>query len=482
MRPERSVDMGRSIYGSGVRESTTAFCLGHPPHPVQAEEVICRTCGSLVAGTNLGIYQVQQLLGRGRNGSAYLAMHLRSKQLVVIKLFPPDLTSRDLWERARREVRIATALRHSSILPVFSSTIWQSEAGPGTTRPLHELMTAYTAPEEYLLTLCQYVPGTLQQFLTHYEKSEMQLTLRRQGISPLSQLISLIQQAGEALSAGHTRGLVHGALTPGNILIDGHEHLWVADFGLARLHPVPAPYLAPELHAVTRVSIQRNTMAPLWDAVTPASDQYMLGMLCKQIFARLLRPADYEHLQPILQCATNPKPAQRFASMDIFMHELANQETRNNAPANMRNGKYTQNLTMPMLLPGGKPPQPTKAEQELYDKTVKYNLAASMPQSPTDDWEKLGGKLFTQRDYEGAVKAYRHALELDAHHATSWLALGDAYFALENHREALGAYERATQLNPDDPQGWSNRGTVLDALGRRKEALECYERADQLNI
>jgi tetratricopeptide (TPR) repeat protein len=346
-------------------------------------------------------------------------------------------------------------------------------------------MTSYVAPEEYLLTLCQYVPGTLQRFIAHYEKSETLLALRRQGISPLSRLITLVQQAGDALSAAHTRGIVHGALTPGNILIDGREHLWITDFGLARLHPSPTPYLAPELHAIARTSIQRNTTAPFWDAVTPASDQYMLGILCQQIFAHLLRPADYEHLQPVLQCATNPKPAQRFASIDIFIHELANQETRNNTPTPIRNGKYTQNLAMPLLLPGGRPPQPTPAEQELYDKTVKYNLAASMPQStpsPVDDWEKLGGKLFTQHDYEGAVKAYRRALEFDAHKSTCWLALGDTYFALENHREALGAYERATQLNPDDPQGWSNRGTVLDALGRRKEALECYERADQLNM
>src|SRR5579862_2993210 len=113
--------MGRSIgYSNGIRESATAFCLGQPPHPVPVGEVLCSACGSLVAGANMGVYQVQRLLGNGRNGSAYLAIHQRSKQPVVIKLLPPDPASSDLWEAARREVRMATSLRQSPIVPVFS--------------------------------------------------------------------------------------------------------------------------------------------------------------------------------------------------------------------------------------------------------------------------------------------------------------------------------------------------------------------------
>jgi serine/threonine protein kinase len=522
MRPERMVEMGSSV-GSSFhsnsfasdpqyaysqssatnRDSSVAFCLGQPPHPTRAGEVLCRHCGSLVAGTQLGVYQVQRQLGRGRNGSAYLATHIRSQQPVVIKLFPPDPSSIGLWEAVRKEVRTITSLRHSAILPVFSCTLWHPDTQPGNTRPLHELMMSYPQQEIYLLTLRQYVPSTLSQYVAQYERSEMQTALRRRGIEPLAHLLHLVQQISIALSAIHARGLVHSGVIPANMLIDEHEHVWLADSGLTRLHPTSTSYLAPELQIVSSACIQTGNMAPYWNAVTPASDQYMLAVLCQQLFSRLLRSTEYEHLQLVLQCATQNRPAQRFASVEVFMHELlvhANQPSlltvaqkqlgsgdRHGQPhptsvsmagtglnpastPNLPSGHYTQTSG-----------QHTPVLPERYQRMDGYRLASSMPKSPADDWEKLGGKMFTSRDYSGAVKAYLRALELDAQKATLWLALGDAYFALENYAEALEAYAQAVQRNPNDPLAWSNRGTALDALGRHKEAEECYERADQLH-
>ena len=122
--------------------------------------MICRICGALVAGAHLGIYQVQQLLGKGRSGDAYLAAHLRSKQLAVLKLFPPDPACKNLWEAVRHEVRIITTLRHSSILPVFSSSTWSPDARSSSSQSLPDLLAA-PGRAEYLLTLSQYAPATL---------------------------------------------------------------------------------------------------------------------------------------------------------------------------------------------------------------------------------------------------------------------------------------------------------------------------------
>jgi serine/threonine protein kinase len=460
------------------QKGAARFCLGRPPHAVQPEEVICHVCGTLVAGARLGIYQVQQCLGRGRNGSAYLSVHLRSHQPVVIKLFPPHPATMGQWEAARRTVRSITALRHSSILPVFSCTTWHAGALPGTTRPLHELITAYTGRDDYLLTLCQYAPVTLSQFAAHYERSKA--TLAGQKTHLIALLIQLLQQAAAALSASHARGITHGALVPGNVLLDGRERLWIADFGLARLHPPPSPYLAPELYSVARSCVQSGNMASYAEALEPASDQYMLAMLCQQLLARVLQPADYEQAMPVLQCATSQQPGRRFASIEIFMHELAEQLTHGrtlpvggSSPEHMR--KPASSFRWEQFLP-------TSPANESFARTASYSLAASLPApTPADDWEKLGGKFFTAHDYEAAVKAYRHALELDASKPALWLALGDAYLALEDYPASLKAYEEAVTLNPDDPQAWSNCGIALDALGRHEEAIRCYERADQLN-
>jgi serine/threonine protein kinase len=456
---------------------TARYCLGHPPHPVGPEEVICHICGTLVAGARLGIYQVQQYLGRGRSGCAYLSVHLRSRQPVVIKLFPSHSATLEQWEAARRTVRAITALRQSTVLPVFSCTTWHSETQPGTTRSLHELMTEHTPHDVYLLTLCQYAPVTLSQFAAHYERSKATLTSQKAQVIAL--LVNLLQQAALALSASHARGITHGALVPGNVLLDGRERLWIADFGLARLHPPPSPYLAPELYSVARACVQSGNTAAYAEAVEPVSDQYMLAMLCQQFLARVLQPADYEHALPVLQCATSQQPGRRFASIDIFIHELAEQLTRGRTLPVGSSPEHTRKIAS-----GSRWEQflPASPANESFARTASYSLAASLPApTPVDDWEKLGGKFFTAHDYEAAVKAYRHALELDASKPALWLALGDAYLALEDYAAALKAYEEAVMLNPDDPQAWSNSGIALDALGRREEAIRCYERADQLN-
>ncbi len=462
-----------------MQEGAARFCLGHPPHAARPEEVICHICGTLVAGARLGIYQVQQYLGRGRSGSAYLAIHLRSHQPVVIKLFPPHPATMGQWEATRRTVRAITALRHSAILPVFSCTIWHSEMLPGTTRPLHELITAYTTRDDYLLTLCQYAPVTLSQFAAHYERSKATLP-GQQKAHLIALLIHLFQQAAAALSTGHARGITHGALVPGNVLLDGRERLWIADFGLARLHPPPSPYLAPELYSIARSCAQSGNMAAYAEAVEPASDQYMLAMLCQQLLARVLQPADYEHALPVLQCATSQQPERRFASIDIFVHELAEQLTH--GQTTRVGGSGPEHTPRPVSGPGGEQFLPASPASSSFARTASYSLAASLPApTPADDWEKLGGKFFTAHDYEAAVKAYRHALELDASKPALWLALGDAYLALEDYAASLKAYEEAVTLNPDDSQAWSNCGIALDALGRHEEAIRCYERADQLN-
>jgi tetratricopeptide (TPR) repeat protein len=397
----------------------------------------------------------------------------------------------------RKEVRVVTSLRHNAILPVFSCTLWHPEARPGN-RPLPDLI-ATPGKEEYLLTLCQYVPGNLTGFLSYYEQSKHRITAE-QTPAFIARLVNIIKLVGGALSAAHERGIIHGALVPGNILLDQYNRPWVADFGLARLHPPSAPYLAPELIPVGQTSIRTGNLELYWEAVTPFSDQYAFAILCEQLLTRLLRPMDYESALSVIQCATTPKPTRRFASIDIFVHELTNQLTRGRSawegrststtepirPAPSTSADWRRNTGLPSVAQPStgtdwKTPYPqlTPQEKQRYEQMMNYQLSSSgIP--PTQDWEKRGDKLFTMHDYEGAAEAYQRALEVDDGKATTWLALGDAYLAMERYGEALRAYEYAMQLDPNDPLAWSNRGTALDALGRHKEAMECYERANEL--
>lgn len=470
--------MGSSIrYGS--QDGITAFCLGNPPHVVHAGDVVCHICGALVAGAHLGVYQVQHYIGRGRSGWAYLAAHSRSRLPVVIKLFPPAPAAMALWEMARREVRVVTNLRHSSILPVFSSTFWRPDSHSRAPDTGHDWQTP-TQLNDHLLTLCQYVPGNLAGFIAHYKQRELK-NQAEQALPFLPRVVNLLKQMGSALSAAHERGIVHGALVPGNILLDSREHLWIADFGLARLYPPAVPSLAPELESVTTSSIQSNNPGLYWNAVTPASDQYALAVLCEQLMTGLLKASEYEPGLSVLQCALQQNPSRRFASVEIFIHELVAQLSRGRLSMQEKPSDSQRRGLLSSSAEWHVPyPQLTTAERERYERMMSYQLAPPVQPTSTEDWEKRGDKLFTMRDYAGAATAYQRALDVDDGKASTWLALGDALLALENYVESLRAYEHAMKLNPNDPLAWSNRGTALDALGRHKEAMDCYERASQL--
>jgi tetratricopeptide (TPR) repeat protein len=356
-------------------------------------------------------------------------------------------------------------------------------------------MLTYNGRSHYLLTLCQYVPNSLPRLIAHYERQENRLASDPGG-AVLARLLYLIKQVGEAVSALHMRNMAHGALIPGNILLTSQDRLLLADSGLARLHTPAPPYQAPEIYTINTRSIQAGNMSAVWNAASPASDQYMLGVLCQQLFARLLQPEDYKHLQPVLLCATNQQITRRFASIDIFIHELTIQGNRSRAfPASSYtagNGAsgIRQSGSQPALFATKSPPMQSNSEvvptastttqSDWYDQMLVYH-PGTLSSSREEDWEKLGGKHFAAHNYEAALKAYLRAMEIDTGKAALWLALGDTYFAMAHYAEALKTYEQALMLNPDDANIWNNRGATLDALGRHKEAAQCYDRAEQLS-
>ncbi len=48
-------------------------------------------------------------------------------------------------------------------------------------------------------------------------------------------MAELFAHAAEALQHAHEVGIVHRDIKPGNLLVDDHGDVWIADFGLAKL-------------------------------------------------------------------------------------------------------------------------------------------------------------------------------------------------------------------------------------------------------
>jgi serine/threonine protein kinase len=410
----------------------------------------------------LDTYQARQLLGRGRSGEAYLAEHLPSGQLAVAKLFAPDPEREPLWERARREVRRIMGLRHPHVVPMYScSTV---DLPRGTKAALRA--------SRYLLTLCPYAPSSLARVLAEQAEAPAPGVLSSEQINArIRTLSTYLAQLRSALVTAHAQGVVHGALVPGNLLLENARHLWVADFGLARLHPPAAPYLAPELRGASPVE--------QWEAANPASEQYMLAVLCHHLWLHLLPQPIFQPWTDLLKRALDPSPARRFATIEQFLQALLERMVNGEqGSGNAPQPKEPTSLPRPYLQP---PPMLEPVHPR--DTGVREPAPRSPPRespAPADGLVRRAEQAFLRGEFLEAAKAYREALSVHGREAGLWVALGDAYVAEAQYDLALQAYEQAIALDPNDPLGWSNKAVALEGLGRPWEAADCHERARRL--
>ena len=145
-------------------------------------------------------YEVVRELGRGGMATVYLARDLAEDREVAIKLLHPDLAAAVGGDRFRREVEIATRLKHPHILPVWSA----GEAA-----------------------------GSLYYVMPFLRGESLRDLLDRERQLSIEQAVQLACEAAEALDYAHKHGVIHRDIKPENILLqDGHA--FVADFGIAR--------------------------------------------------------------------------------------------------------------------------------------------------------------------------------------------------------------------------------------------------------
>jgi serine/threonine protein kinase/Tol biopolymer transport system component len=155
-----------------------------------------------MVGTQLGHYQILQLLGKGGMGEVYLAEDTRLGRRVAIKVLSRELAlDADRRERFEREARAVAALNHPNIV-----TIHSVEGSNG-------------------------VPFLTLEFV---EGKTLDGVIPDEGL-PVDRLLTYAIPLADAIGAAHQRGITHRDLKPANVMVTNEGRIKVLDFGLAKL-------------------------------------------------------------------------------------------------------------------------------------------------------------------------------------------------------------------------------------------------------
>lgn len=153
-------------------------------------------------------YELREAIGSGGMGRIYLAWHLRLHIPVVVKVLQPELAaSPHAAGLFRGEGLLLGRLTHPNVVTI--------------------------------LDFGQTDDGLLYMVMEHVNGPSLRELVRDGGPQPTAVVLSLAQQLLAALEAVHAAGIVHGDVTPYNLMVsftnDGVLRLKLIDFGLARL-------------------------------------------------------------------------------------------------------------------------------------------------------------------------------------------------------------------------------------------------------
>ena len=152
---------------------------------------------SIDVGSVVANYVIDSVLGRGAEGSVFLARDTLLGRQVALK----TLRVAEIGEtRGVEEARLLASLEHPHILRVYH------------TKRHHGVW----------FVVSEYLGG-----------GSLQARVERTGPLPIPQALELMAQIASALSHVHASGIVHRDVKPQNMLLSQAGQLKLADFGLA---------------------------------------------------------------------------------------------------------------------------------------------------------------------------------------------------------------------------------------------------------
>jgi len=156
-------------------------------------------------GERIGPYEIVASIGFGGMAEVYRATDHNLGREVALKLLAREISGEPTFrKRFVREYRLAAALRHQNIVPIYDAGEWEGQ-----------------------LYIAMPIVG----------EANLAELIKRDGTLPLERVVYITRQVASALDAAHAEGLVHRDIKPANILIEQHgqpprDHVYIVDFGL----------------------------------------------------------------------------------------------------------------------------------------------------------------------------------------------------------------------------------------------------------
>lgn len=156
-------------------------------------------------GERIGPYEIVASIGFGGMAEVYRATDHNLDRQVALKLLAREISGEPTFrKRFVREYRLAAALRHENIVPIYDAGEWEGQ-----------------------LYIAMPIVG----------EANLAELIKRDGTLPLDRVVEITRQVASALDAANAEGLVHRDIKPANLLIEQHgqpprDHVYIVDFGL----------------------------------------------------------------------------------------------------------------------------------------------------------------------------------------------------------------------------------------------------------
>lgn len=140
----------------------------------------------------------------------------------------------------------------------------------------------------------------------------------------------VVMQVGQALEHAYNKGIVHGALTPDNIVVQDDGRVFVTDFGLSELldllgvqvQEAASPFLAPERMTGQKADARADVYslaAVLYSLLAKRPPQIVKGEVLPP---GRFNPDVPEAMDNVVVKALDPNPAARFPNVKTFLTAL----------------------------------------------------------------------------------------------------------------------------------------------------------------